>query len=56
MKKNLVEGLHYYFNEEGLMVLTAKYLSERGYCCKNACKHCPYGYKKVKNRHNIKFE
>jgi hypothetical protein len=36
-----VEGKDYYF-EDGLMVLTAKFLSERGYCCGNDCRHCPY--------------
>lgn len=26
----------------GLMVMTALYLTKRGYCCKNECRHCPY--------------
>ena len=39
----LVEGTDYYF-EDGLMVLTEGYLRRRGYCCKNGCRHCPYGY------------
>lgn len=26
----------------GLFVLTAAYLAERGYCCENGCRHCPY--------------
>jgi len=38
------EGLDYYFNEEGKMVLTARYLLNRGYCCGNGCRHCPYDY------------
>ena len=29
------------------MVLTEKYLKERGYCCGNGCLHCPYDYKNV---------
>ena len=29
------------------MVLTQKYLEERGYCCGNGCKHCPYNYEGV---------
>jgi hypothetical protein len=37
----LVDGVDFYF-ENGLMVLTAKFLSERGYCCGNLCRHCPY--------------
>lgn len=27
--------------------LTAEYLLERGYCCGNGCKNCPYDYKAV---------
>ena len=38
----LVEGVDYYL-ENGLMVFTAYYLAKRGYCCNNACRHCPYG-------------
>jgi hypothetical protein len=37
----LVEGVDFYF-EDGLMVLTEKYLRERGFCCGNNCRHCPY--------------
>lgn len=37
----LVEGLDYYF-ENGLMVLTAHFLRNRGYCCGNGCRNCPY--------------
>jgi len=43
----LTEHIDYYVNEEGLYVLTAKYLLERGYCCGNGCKHCPYNYEAV---------
>ena len=42
-----IEGIHYYYNEKGLVVLTEKYLRERGYCCGNGCKHCPYEYENV---------
>ena len=42
-----IEGIHYYINEEGLVVLTEKYHLERGYCCGNGCKHCPYLYENV---------
>ncbi|WP_170866156.1 DUF5522 domain-containing protein [Pontibacter flavimaris] len=44
MAQKLTEGEDFYFNRQGLMVLTANYLLKRGYCCKNACKHCPYGF------------
>lgn len=39
-----LEKDEYYFSEEGYVVFTEKYLLKRGYCCKNGCKHCPYGF------------
>jgi hypothetical protein len=42
-----IEGVHYYINEDGLVVLTEKFHLERGYCCGNGCKHCPFDYKNV---------
>lgn len=45
MMADLKEGEDYYFNEQGLMVFTAKYHLKRGYCCQNGCRHCPYGFK-----------
>ena len=44
---NLTEGVHYYFNEAGYVVLTEQYHVEKGYCCGNGCKHCPYQYENV---------
>lgn len=41
------EGIDYYILPNGLLVFTAKYLQERGYCCGNGCLHCPYDYMKV---------
>ncbi len=26
----------------GLVVLTAGFLSRRGFCCESGCRHCPY--------------
>ncbi len=26
----------------GLFVMTAQYLIDRGYCCEQGCRHCPY--------------
>tara|TARA_R110000868_G_scaffold82146_1_gene232078 strand:+ start:387 stop:551 length:165 start_codon:yes stop_codon:yes gene_type:complete len=40
----------YYLNKEGYIVFTEKFHLKRGYCCKNACKHCPYGYRKKLKR------
>lgn len=36
----------FYFNENGFMVFTEAYHLKRGYCCKNKCKHCPWGFGK----------
>lgn len=46
-KATLVEGTHYYINEQGYWVFTELYHLQRGYCCKSGCKHCPYGFKKT---------
>ena len=40
----LIENVHYYISEDGLIVFTERYLRERGYCCGNGCRHCPYDY------------
>ncbi len=47
MNKKLVEGEDFYYNEEGYIVLTEKYHLEKGFCCGNGCKHCPYNYDNV---------
>lgn len=47
MNSHLIEGEDYYFNAEGYIVLTEKYHLEKGYCCGNGCKHCPFSYDAV---------
>lgn len=42
--KDLKEGIDYYYNGEGLMTFTEHYLRERGFCCEQGCRHCPYGF------------
>lgn len=37
-------GEDYYYSEEGYVVLTEKYHLNKGYCCGNGCRHCPYDY------------
>jgi len=44
---NLAEGEDYYYNEQGYIVLTEKYHLQKGFCCGNGCRHCPYNYEKV---------
>ena len=38
------EGLDFYFDEMGMVVLTKEYHKKRGYCCKSGCKECPWGF------------
>jgi hypothetical protein len=45
-RDELIEGIHYYINEQGYFVFTELYHKLRGYCCENGCRHCPYGFKK----------
>lgn len=45
--ENSKTPLFYY--ENGLMVFTEAYHLKRGYCCKNGCRHCPYGFNKESN-------
>ena len=47
MKQELSDDEDYYFNNDGLVVFTAQYLLDRGYCCGNGCVNCPYDYKAV---------
>jgi len=44
-KELLIEGLHFY-KENSYWVFTELYHTLRGYCCKNNCRHCVYGFKK----------
>ena len=43
LNNNLTEHLHYY-QQGNLFVFTETYHLLRGYCCRNGCRHCPYGY------------
>lgn len=47
MNNLLTENIDFYYNVQGLMVLTESYLKNRGYCCGNGCLHCPYNYESV---------
>jgi len=45
--KQLIEGEDFYYTENGWMVMTEKFHLERGHCCGNGCRHCPYDYARV---------
>lgn len=47
MSKPLFENIDYYINHQGLMVMTEKFHRDRGYCCGNGCRHCPYDFSAV---------
>ena len=44
---DLIEGIDFYLNKDGYIVLTEKYHLEKGYCCGMGCLHCPYQYQNV---------
>ena len=51
-KKKLVEGVDFTLTEvDGIKfkVFTEKFLLERGFCCNNKCKNCPYKKRKNEN-------
>ncbi len=47
MKKEFIEGVHFYL-ENGKVVVTEKYHLDRGQCCGKNCRHCPYIPKGIK--------
>ena len=52
-KKEFIKDVHYYL-EEGRVVFTALQHIERGYCCGNNCRHCPYDPIAIKGNKKIK--
>ncbi len=47
MSRKILDDDDFYYNDSGLVVFTAEYLLNRGYCCGNGCKNCPFDYKNV---------
>jgi hypothetical protein len=41
-----IQDIDYYI-ENGNYVFTKWFHLKRGECCKNGCRHCPYGFKKT---------
>lgn len=50
----LKEGDDYYMSKAGYRIMTEKYLRNRGYCCANGCKHCPYHPRAVKGNRTLR--
>lgn len=53
-KPSSLEPEDFYKSPEGYIIFTEKYHLKRGYCCKNGCKHCPYGFDKKTGKINPK--
>jgi hypothetical protein len=53
MKKDFIEKIHYYL-ENGKVVFTEQYHIDRGYCCSNGCRHCPYEPRHIKGNKELK--
>lgn len=46
MNKPLEEQIDFYY-ENGSIVFTEKYHLEKGFCCGNGCRHCPFDFESV---------
>lgn len=42
-KNNYIDGKHFYI-ENNLLVFTEYFHIVKGTCCRNACRHCAYGF------------
>ena len=54
-KKEFIKDVHYYL-EEGRVVFTALHHSNRGSCCGNSCRHCPFEPRAIKGNKILKKE
>jgi hypothetical protein len=45
--KELKVDEDYYLTPDGLLVFTEKYHLDKGYCCGNGCRHCPFDFENV---------
>jgi hypothetical protein len=52
-KDKFIQDVHYYMDGERV-VFTALFHLERGQCCGNGCRHCPYHPKHKKGTVNVK--
>ncbi len=50
----LEENKDFYLDPKGYRVMTSHYLTNRGYCCGNGCRHCPYFPPHTKGNTSIK--
>jgi len=50
----LKEGVDFQTTKDGYRIMTASFLKNRGYCCGNGCKNCPYFPKANKGNTNLR--
>lgn len=55
MEDRFVKDIHYYMDDTRV-VFTALYHIQRGYCCGNKCKHCPFDPKYQKENETLAKE
>ena len=53
VKPKKLDPSHFY-EENGRVVFTEEYHINRGYCCGNGCRHCPYEPKAQRGNTTIK--
>lgn len=53
-KSELIEGVDFHLSKEGYRIMTELFLKNRGYCCGNGCKHCPYFPKAQKGNRELR--
>ncbi len=44
--KKVFQSMPEFYIENGFYVFTERFLLKRGFCCKNGCRHCPFGFKR----------
>ena len=52
MKQEFIRDVHYYLDGDKV-VFTEAYYVQRGYCCGNKCRHCPYTKPAVKGNKEL---
>ena len=52
MKQEFIKDVHYYLDGDKV-VFTEAYFLQRGYCCGNKCRHCPFTKPPVKGNKEL---
>jgi 2-iminoacetate synthase ThiH len=52
MKYEFIKDIHYYMDGDRV-IFTEKWHIQRGECCGNGCRHCPFDPKNKKGNNNV---